>query len=58
MVNFFVLGYLGVMPPTTIGTLVAQIGTVFYFGFFLLMPVWTRMGEYKPVPERVSFQAH
>lgn len=58
VVNFFVLGYLGVMPPTTIGTLVAQIGTVFYFGFFLLMPVWTRMGEYKPVPERVSFQAH
>ncbi|MFM1859703.1 MAG: hypothetical protein RL133_1203 [Pseudomonadota bacterium] len=58
VVNFFVLGYLGVMPPTTAGTIVSQVGTVFYFGFFLLMPVWTRMGEYKPVPERVSFQAH
>ncbi|MEY2777137.1 MAG: hypothetical protein RLY30_1235 [Pseudomonadota bacterium] len=58
VVNFFVLGYLGVMPPTTAGTVISQVGTVFYFGFFLLMPVWTRMGEYKPVPERVSFQAH
>ncbi len=58
VVNFFILGYLGVMPPTTAGTIVSQVGTVFYFGFFLLMPVWTRMGEYKPVPERVSFQAH
>jgi ubiquinol-cytochrome c reductase cytochrome b subunit len=41
-----------------VGTVVSQIGTVFYFGFFILMPIWTRMGEYKPVPERVSFKPH
>ncbi len=58
VVNFFVLGYLGIKPPSTIGTLVSQIGTLFYFGFFLLMPWWSRIGEFKPVPDRVVFQPH
>jgi ubiquinol-cytochrome c reductase cytochrome b subunit len=58
VVNFLVLGYLGILPPTTIGTLVAQAGTLFYFGFFLLMPWWSRLGEFKPVPDRVVFQPH
>ena len=56
--NFFVLGYLGIKPPSDIGTLVSQAGTLFYFGFFLLMPWWSRLGEFKPVPDRVVFQAH
>jgi ubiquinol-cytochrome c reductase cytochrome b subunit len=42
VVNFVVLGYLGIQPPSDIGTLVAQVGTLFYFGFFLLMPWWSR----------------
>jgi ubiquinol-cytochrome c reductase cytochrome b subunit len=54
----FVLGYLGIKPPSDAGTLIAQIGTVFYFGFFLLMPWWSRIGEFKPVPDRVTFQPH
>jgi ubiquinol-cytochrome c reductase cytochrome b subunit len=58
LVNFFVLGYLGIKPPSDIGTLVSQAGTLFYFGFFLLMPWWSRLGEFKPVPDRVVFQAH
>ena len=58
VVNFFVLGYLGIKPPSNIGTLVSQAGTLFYFGFFLLMPWWSRLGEFKPVPDRVVFQAH
>jgi ubiquinol-cytochrome c reductase cytochrome b subunit len=58
VVFFFVLGYLGIKPPSTIGTLVAQVGTLFYFGFFLLMPVWSQVGKFKPVPERVTFHAH
>ena len=58
VVNFFVLGYLGIKPPSDIGTLVSQAGTLFYFGFFLLMPWWSRLGEFKPVPDRVVFQAH
>jgi ubiquinol-cytochrome c reductase cytochrome b subunit len=55
---FLVLGYLGIKPPSETGTLVSQIGTLFYFGFFLLMPWWSRIGEFKPVPERVVFQPH
>jgi ubiquinol-cytochrome c reductase cytochrome b subunit len=58
VVNFFVLGYLGIKPPSDIGTLVSQAGTLFYFGFFLLMPWWSRIGEFRPVPDRVTFHAH
>ena len=58
VVNFVVLGYLGIKPPSDAGTLVSQVGTIFYFGFFLLMPWWSRMGEFKPVPDRVTFQPH
>jgi ubiquinol-cytochrome c reductase cytochrome b subunit len=58
VINFMVLGYLGIKPVSDIGTLVSQVGTLFYFGFFLLMPWWSRLGEFKPVPERVSFQPH
>jgi len=58
VIFFFVLGYLGIQPPTEIGTLIAQIGTLFYFGFFLLMPWWSRLGTFKPVPSRVTFAAH
>ena len=57
-IAFVILGYLGVQAPTPVGTLVAQIGTIIYFGFFLLMPWWSRMGEFKPVPTRVNFQPH
>ena len=55
---FLVLGYLGIQPPSPTGELISQIGTLFYFGFFLLMPWWSRMGEFKPVPERVTYVAH
>jgi ubiquinol-cytochrome c reductase cytochrome b subunit len=58
VVFFFVLGYLGIQPPSFIGTLIAQIGTLFYFGFFLLMPWWSQLGKCKPVPDRVTFQPH
>jgi ubiquinol-cytochrome c reductase cytochrome b subunit len=58
VVNFLVLGYLGMKPPFDIGTLISQVGTLFYFGFFLLMPWWSRIGEFKAVPDRVTFQPH
>ncbi len=58
IINFLVLGYLGVKPPSDVGTLISQVGTLFYFGFFLLMPWWSRIGEFKPVPERVNFHPH
>jgi ubiquinol-cytochrome c reductase cytochrome b subunit len=57
-IAFLVLGYLGVLPPTEGRTLVAQVCTFIYFGFFLLMPWWSTMGKFKPVPDRVTFQPH
>jgi ubiquinol-cytochrome c reductase cytochrome b subunit len=58
VVNFVVLAYLGVQPPSPIGERVSQVGTLFYFGFFLLMPWWSRLGQTKQVPARVTFAAH
>ena len=58
VVFFVILGYLGIQPPSEMGTLIAQVGTLFYFGFFLLMPWWSQIGECKPVPERVTFTPH
>jgi ubiquinol-cytochrome c reductase cytochrome b subunit len=55
---FLVLGYLGSQPPSAAGNYVSQLGTLVYFGFFLLMPWWTRVGTFKPVPERVTYAAH
>jgi ubiquinol-cytochrome c reductase cytochrome b subunit len=58
VVFFIVLGYQGIQPPSDIGTLMSQVGTIYYFGFFLLMPWWSRLGKFKPVPERVTFKPH
>jgi ubiquinol-cytochrome c reductase cytochrome b subunit len=54
VISFFVLGYLGVLPPTPGRTLVAQICTILYFLFFLLMPIYTAIDRCKPEPERVT----
>jgi ubiquinol-cytochrome c reductase cytochrome b subunit len=58
VIFFLALGYLGSQPPSTSGNYVSQIGTLVYFGFFLLMPWWSRVGTFKPVPNRVTFQSH
>jgi ubiquinol-cytochrome c reductase cytochrome b subunit len=58
VVNFVVLAYLGVQPPSHVGERVSQVGTLFYFGFFLLMPWWSKLGQTKAVPDRVVFHAH
>ena len=56
IVSFFVLGYLGVLDPTPGRTLAAQICSVLYFAFFLLMPWYTKIDKCKPEPERVTFK--
>lgn len=38
---FLILGVLGVKAPNFGRTLLAQVGTVFYFAFFISMPVWS-----------------
>jgi ubiquinol-cytochrome c reductase cytochrome b subunit len=52
--SFLILGVLGVKTPTEGRTFLAQICSIFYFAFFLLMPVWSAMDKPKPVPERVT----
>jgi ubiquinol-cytochrome c reductase cytochrome b subunit len=53
-VSFVVLAWLGLEASTPTKTLLAQIFTVLYFAFFLLMPIYTKMEKTKPVPERVT----
>lgn len=54
VVAFLILGYLGLLPPTPMRTALAQVCTVVYFLFFLLMPFYTKWDKTKPVPERVT----
>ncbi len=54
VVVFILLGWLGTQPATTGLTLLAQICSVLYFAFFLLMPIYSKMDKTKPVPERVT----
>ncbi len=66
VVVFILLGYLGTEPTNVWGqfgswlgnadraTVVARIGTVVYFLFFVLMPWYTRIDKTSPEPERVT----
>ena len=56
VIAFVGLGYLGTQPVSPLATLWAQIFSVIYFAFFLLMPVYTRIDRTKPVPDRVTFK--
>ncbi|MFP5350725.1 MAG: cytochrome b [Gammaproteobacteria bacterium] len=55
-VAFIVLGWLGTQPASGVKVLLAQIGTILYFLFFLLMPWYTTLDKTKPVPERVTWK--
>ena len=57
-VSFVVLGYCGMKPPQGIFPLLARIFTGLYFAFFLLMPWYSRLDRTKPVPDRVTYDAH
>ncbi len=54
VVCFLILGYLGTETVTAGKTLAAQICTVVYFLFFILMPWYTAIDKCKPEPERVT----
>jgi ubiquinol-cytochrome c reductase cytochrome b subunit len=56
VISFLGLGYLGTQPATPAATTVARIFTAIYFGFFLLMPLYTRWEKAKPLPSRVTDQ--
>lgn len=52
--SFVALGVLGVLPSTPVRTRLAQLFTVLYFAYFLLMPLYTRLEKTRPVPKRVT----
>ncbi len=62
VITFLLLGYLGTEPTNVWGqiggvevaTIVARIGTLIYFAFFVLMPWYTRIDKVKPEPQRLS----
>lgn len=58
VIVFLMLGYTGVQPPSPVAQVIAQVGTLLYFAFFLFMPWWSAMGKFKLVPDRVTFAAH
>jgi len=54
VVSFFVLGYLGYVPSTQERTIAAQIFTMLYFSYFVLMPWYSRIEQTRDVPDRVT----
>jgi ubiquinol-cytochrome c reductase cytochrome b subunit len=62
VVAFIILGFLGTKPPQYAffgaipGAPIAQILSVYYFLFFLTMPVWSKMDKCQPEPDRVTFK--
>jgi ubiquinol-cytochrome c reductase cytochrome b subunit len=54
VIALFGLGYLGTEAPSPVKTLVAQILSVVYFGFFVGLYLLSRFEKTKPVPERVT----
>lgn len=59
-ITFVILTWLGTQSSDGLflglinNTVMAQICSVIYFGFFLLMPLYSSMEKTKPVPERVT----
>ena len=54
IIAFIGLGILGAIPSTEMRTLLAQALSFVYFGFFLLMPWYSKIDSTKPVPTRVT----
>jgi ubiquinol-cytochrome c reductase cytochrome b subunit len=54
--SFVALGYLGLRPAEPTYVLLARLFTVFYFAFFWLMPLYTRVERVKAPPERVTYE--
>jgi ubiquinol-cytochrome c reductase cytochrome b subunit len=57
-ISFVSLGYLGMRPVSPTYTLAARVFAVVYFAFFIALPFYTRNEKTKPVPERVTYDAH
>ena len=58
VIAFIILGWLGMRAPTPLYTILAQVCTIIYFAFFLLMPWFSKMGIPKPEPKRLTMKEH
>jgi ubiquinol-cytochrome c reductase cytochrome b subunit len=62
VVSFIILGYMGMHKPSDYSLFLfqnvvwAQIGTITYALFFILMPLYSVWDKTKPEPERVNFK--
>ncbi len=54
VISVFVLGWLGTKSPTPLYTVLAQIFTIIYFAFFILMPWYSKIDKTKPEPKRLT----
>jgi ubiquinol-cytochrome c reductase cytochrome b subunit len=54
VISFLMLGYLGLVPVSDTYTALSRIFSLGYFGFFVLMPLYTGWEKTKPVPSRVT----
>jgi ubiquinol-cytochrome c reductase cytochrome b subunit len=54
VICFMGLGYLGHEAVSPLRTTLARLFTLGYFGFFLLMPIYSSIEKTKPLPERVT----
>jgi ubiquinol-cytochrome c reductase cytochrome b subunit len=58
VIAFIGLGYLGLQPAEGLYVVLARILAVVYFGFFLGLLIYPRLEKTKPLPERVTYDAH
>jgi ubiquinol-cytochrome c reductase cytochrome b subunit len=62
IIGFFILGFLGTKDPaykffgSIPGAPVAQLLSVYYFLFFLTMPIWSSLDRCQPEPDRVTMK--
>jgi len=68
VVSFLLLMWLGIILPGPLfehpalgwftNEFFSMILTLVYFAFFWLMPWWSRLGQFKQPPERITFKPH
>lgn len=54
VLSVLLLGYLGTAPVTPAKLILARIGTVIYFAYFILMPFYSRFETSRQVPARIG----
>ncbi|MDO5678980.1 MAG: cytochrome bc complex cytochrome b subunit [Pelistega sp.] len=58
VINFIILGIIGTKAPSELLNIISQVSTVLYLAFFFFMPIWSRLGTFKQVPDRVTYRPH